>query len=351
MYDVVIVGLGCAGYTAMVYTARYKLSTLIVGEVEGGMGMTAAEVGNWPGIIDIKGPDLMENYRKHALSYPGTEHRNGKVEKIAKMKEGFVLELEGGEKIQARTVIIATGSDKRKLGAKGEQEYSGKGLTYCATCDAYFFKGKTVAVVGGGDSAVEGAAITAQVCKKVYLIHRRNQFRAEPYWVDRVKGRDNVEFVLERNVVEILGDGKKVTGVMLDKSWTDPRHPEQARTRDGFDELTMTRGAGRVEGHDVISVDGVFIEVGSNPASLMAKDAGCALDEKGFIKVGADQATTVPGVFAAGDCTTASNYFAQFTTAAGEASVAANSAFTYLGKLEAPKNANEKFEASRGYGG
>lgn len=343
VYDVVIIGLGCAGYTAMIYTARYKLSTLIIGEVEGGMGMTAAEVGNWPGIIDIKGPDLMENYRKHALSYPGTEHKQARVEKIVQTKEGFDLLLEGGEKVQARTVIIATGSDKRKLGTKGEQEYSGKGLTYCATCDAYFFKGKTVAVVGGGDSAVEGAAITAQVCKQVYLIHRRNQFRAEPYWVDRVKDRDNVTFVLERNVVEILGDGKKVTGVKLDKPWG-----KEASPRGGASGMEEVKPRG---GSDVLPLDGVFIEVGSNPSSGLAKALGCAIDEKGFIKVGPSQATNVPGVFAAGDVTNASNYFAQFTTAAGEASVAANSVFNYIGKLSAPKTANEHFEASRGYGG
>ncbi|MBI2523859.1 FAD-dependent oxidoreductase, partial [Candidatus Peregrinibacteria bacterium] len=168
--------------------------------------------------------------------------------------------------------------------------------------DAYFYKGKDVAVIGGGDSAVEGAAIAAQVARKVYMIHRRKEFRAEPYWVDRVRSRDNVVLVLERNVVEILGKGK-VTGVRLDTPF---------------------------DGKDILPLDGVFIEVGADPASDLAKEAGCALDAKGYVQVDAARATTVPGLFAAGDITTNSNYFAQFTTAAGEATVAANSAFKYL---------------------
>lgn len=302
MYDVAIVGLGCAGYTAAIYCARYKLSTIIVGVEEGGMGMAAAEVGDWPGTVNITGPDLMENFKKHALSFEGVTHRLARIEHLEKNSGGFRLVLQSGETVEARTVILALGTKKRKLGAKGEEEFSGKGVTYCATCDAYFYKGKDVAVIGGGDSAVEGAAIAAQVARKVYLVHRRSGFRAEPYWVDRVRARSNVTFVLERNVVEILGK-EKVTGVCLDKSF---------------------------EGSDILSVDGVFIEVGADPASDLAKAAGCALDRKGYVTVDATQATTVPGIFAAGDLTTNSNEFAQFTTAAGEGTVAANSVFKYL---------------------
>lgn len=310
MYDVAIVGLGCAGYTAAIYCARYKLSSLIVGVEEGGMGMAAAEVGDWPGIVHITGPDLMETFKKHALSFEGVTHKLARVVQVCPFdfaqgdirQRVFHLLLQSGETLEARTVILALGTKKRKLGTKGEEEFAGKGVTYCATCDAYFYKGKDVAVVGGGDSAVEGAAIAAQVARKVYLIHRRKDFRAEPYWVDRVRARDNVTVVLERNVVEVLGD-TKVTGVRLDKPFG---------------------------GEETLSVDGVFIEVGADPASELAKSAGCALDRKGYVTVDAAQTTTVPGIFAAGDLTTNSNYFAQFTTAAGEGTVAANSAFKYL---------------------
>ncbi|PIQ75841.1 thioredoxin reductase [Candidatus Peregrinibacteria bacterium CG_4_9_14_3_um_filter_49_12] len=302
MYDALIIGLGCAGYTAAIYTARYKLSTFIVGAEEGGLGMTAAEVGNWPGNIDITGPDLMENFKKHALSFDAVTHKIARVKSVEKVAGGFQLTLDGGETVQGKTVIFAMGSNKRHLGAPGEKEFSGKGVTYCATCDAFFYKGKDVAVLGGGDAAVEGAAIAAQVAKKVYLIHRRNEFRAEPYWVDKVKARENVVFVLERNVVEILGD-QKVKAVKLDKPF---------------------------EGSDTITLDGVFIEIGATPATEIPKALGCAVDQRGFLTVNGAQQTTVPGVFGAGDITTASNFFAQFTTAAGEGAVAANSVFNYV---------------------
>ena len=306
MYDVIIIGLGCAGYTSAIYCARYKLSVLIIGQEEGGMGMTAAEVGNWPGDIDVKGPDLMERFKAHALSFESVTHKVAKVSStaVSAVEKGkvFKVTMSGGEIMEARAVIFATGSNKRHLGVPGEDEFSGKGVTYCATCDAFFYKGKDVAVIGGGDSAVEGAAIAAQVANKVYLIHRRDTFRAEPYWMDEVKKRNNIVPVLERNVVEILG-GEKVTGVKLNKEF---------------------------EGSDTINVDGVFIEVGSTPATDLATDLGCKLDDRKFLKVGDDMSASVEGVFGAGDVTSGSNHFAQFATAAGEGSVAANSVFNYL---------------------
>lgn len=307
MFDVAIIGVGCAGYTAAIYTARYKLSTLIIGAQEGGMGMMAAEVGNWPGIIDIKGPDLMENYKEHALSFDTVKHRIARVNEVEKKGDALTLTMEDGSTEQARTIIFATGSTKRKLGVLGEQEFSGKGVTYCATCDAFFYRGKDVAVLGGGDSAVEGAAIAAQVAKTVYLIHRRKEFRAEPYWVDRVRERKNIVFVLERNVKQILGDAK-VRSLKLDQPFN---------------------------GSDEIKLDGVFVEIGSDPAVNLPKSMGCELDRKGFLQVDAAQATNIPGVFGAGDSTSASNHFAQFTTAAGEGAVAANSVFNYLSTVGA----------------
>lgn len=302
MYDVLIIGLGCAGYTAAIYASRYKLSTFIVGAEEGGLGMTAAEVGNWPGTEHITGPDLMENFRKHATSFEQVTHKIARVTKVEKGQGIFCLHLDDGSKVEGKTLIFAMGSSKRHLGVMGEAEFSGKGVTYCATCDAFFYRNKTVAVIGGGDSAVEGAAIAAQVAAKVYLIHRRDTFRAEPYWIDEVKAKPNVTFVLETNVLEIRGE-QKVTGIKLDKPF---------------------------EGSDELAVDGVFIEIGADPATGLAKELGCEIDEKGYLKVDIAQRTTVPGVFGAGDITSGSNHFAQFTTAAGEASVAANSAFNYL---------------------
>jgi len=302
MFDVAIIGLGAAGYTSAIYTARYKLSTLLIGAEDGGMGVTAAEVGNWPGNIEVTGPDLMERMKAHAKSFSEVTLKQTFVEGIRKTKTGFALSYRGGGSDEARTVIFATGSKKRHLGVPGEQEFAGKGVSYCATCDAFFFRGKTVAVIGGGDAAVEGAAIVAQVAKQVYLIHRRNAYRAEPYWVERLEARENVTFVLERTLKEIVGAGK-VTGVVLDKPF---------------------------EGSDRLAVDGVFVEIGSDPAVDLPKALGCTLDSHGFVQVDATQQTSVVGAFAAGDVSSASNHFAQFATAAGEGAVAANGVFNYL---------------------
>ncbi len=302
MFDVMIIGTGIAGYTAAIYAARYKLSTFIVGGVEGGLGITAAEVGNWPGSIEIAGPDLMENFKNHAYSFENVTHKNAWVKSIEKKDGSFVLHLDDASSVEGKTIIFAMGSNKRHLGIPGETEFSGKGVTYCATCDAFFYRNKTVAVIGGGDSAVEGAAIAAQVAKKVYLIHRRDTFRAEPYWVDKVKEKENVTLVLNTHVTGIHGD-QKVTGISLDKPF---------------------------EGSEQLALDGVFIEIGADPATALPKSIGCAVDEKGFLDVDKAMRTAVPGVFGAGDITNASNYFAQFTTAAGEGATAANSAFHYL---------------------
>lgn len=302
MYDVIVIGLGCAGYTAAIYAARYKLSVYLVGAEQGGLGNTAAEVGNWPGIIDITGPDLMESFRKHAVSYEQVTMAISRVETVEKTATGFRIRQGDGSLVEGRAVIMATGSSKRHLGIPGEAEFSGKGVTYCATCDAFFYRNKTVAVIGGGDSAVEGAAIAAQVAKTVYLIHRRDSFRAEPYWVDKVRARENVQMVLNTNVLQVLGD-QRVTGVRLDV-------PHQGLT--------------------TLPVDGVFIEIGTDPASGLAVQAGAAVDDHGHVRVSPGMHTTLPGMFAAGDLTTASNRFAQFTTAAGEGAVAANGVFTYL---------------------
>jgi len=314
MFDTAIIGLGAAGYTAAIYSARYKLSTLLVGEEEGGMGITAAEVGNWPGDIEVTGPELMERMKKHAQSFSEVtmkqmkvskvEGLGGKVGKEGKVSKGsgFLLTFADGKTEEAKTVIFATGSNKRHLNVPGEKEFAGKGVSYCATCDAFFFKGKTVAVVGGGDAAVEGAAIVAQVVKKLYMIHRRSEFRAEPYWVNKCKEKSNVVFVLGRQVKEIKGD-QKVTGVVLDQPF---------------------------EGSETLPVDGVFVEIGATPAVELPQALGCALDERGYLKVDASMQTSVPGAFAAGDVSGGSNHFAQFVTAAGEGAVAVSGVFSFL---------------------
>lgn len=301
-YDVLIIGKGCAGYTAAVYCARYKMNVYIVGGEPGGMGNSAAEVGNWPGDIEVPGPVLMERMQKHAESFDTVTSKLAHVDSLQKNGAEFTATLSTGETITAKTVILASGSNKRHLGAPGEVEFAGKGVTYCATCDAFFYRNKDVAVIGGGDAAVEGAAILSQVAKTVYLIHRRDQFRAEPYWLEKVHSKSNVHFVTNTNVVKIVGENV-VTGVDLDVAYN---------------------------GSTRLSLQGVFIEIGSTPAVQLATSLGCELDAKGFLKVAPNQQTNIPGLFAAGDVTNASNHFAQFTTAAAEAAIASNGVFTYL---------------------
>ena len=222
--------------------------------------------------------------------------------RIEKKKDGnFSVNSDAG-KYEAKTVLFATGTSRKKLGVPGEKEFAGKGVSYCATCDAFFFKGKTVAVIGGGDAAVEGAAIVAQAAKEVFLIHRRKELRTEPFWSQKLQEKTNVHFVLERQVKEIIGDGK-VTGLVLDRPF---------------------------EGSDRLAVDGVFVEIGSDPATALPVMLGCALDERGYVQVDAAQQTSVPGAFAAGDVSGGSNHFAQFVTAAGEGAVAVSGVFGYL---------------------
>ncbi len=302
MYDVAIIGLGTAGYTAAIYCARYGLKVFLVGFSEGGTGMVAAEVGDWPGDIHTTGPELMERQKKHVQSFESVTYRVKEVKEVIKKGASFELVLSGGENVEAKSVIFAMGGKSRKIGVPGEERLSGKGVTYCATCDAFFFRGKTVAVVGGGDSALEGTVITAQVAKKVYLIHRRNEFRGQPYWQKRVNEASNIELVLERNVTEILGD-QKVTGLRLDKEHN---------------------------GSTEIALDGVFVEIGHDPLIEIPKKLGCVIDDRGYLLVDEAMRTNVPGALGAGDISSGSNHFAQFVTAAGEGSIAAKSAFEYL---------------------
>ena len=245
----------------------------------------------------------MEKFKKHAQSFGSlVTMKIARVSTVRQIDGGFELTLGDGSTVQGKTILFATGSNKRHLGVPGEVELSGKGVTYCATCDAFFYRKKTVAVIGGGDSAVEGAAIAAQVAAKVYLIHRRTDFRAEPYWIEKVKSMPNIELVLERNVTTINGD-QRVKSVTLNAPYN---------------------------GSQELMVDGVFIEIGSTPAVALPQGLGCSLDDRGFLLVDAAQRASVPGIFGAGDLTSGSNHFAQFTTAAGEASVAINSIFGYL---------------------
>jgi len=299
-FDVAVIGSGMAGLTAAIYTQRYMLDTAIFAREPGGIITESALVENWPGEKAISGVELMEKVRAHAESL-GAEVVFGEVESVTGDVGDFTVSLSGRDVRHAAAVILASGSNRRKLGVPGEKEFAGRGVSYCATCDAFFFRGKTVAVVGGSDSAAASAELLSKMAEKVYVLYRREQLRAEPIRVERLEAAENVEIRYRVNITEIFGEAT-VTGVKL------------------------SDGAS-------LALDGVFVEIGFEPANRLADGLGVQLDEAGFIEVDEGCRTSVPGFYAAGDVTTGTNRMRQLVTAAAEGAIAAESLFEDLKKL------------------
>jgi len=297
LYDLIIVGAGAAGSSAAIYAARYNLKTILLTESIGGATATAYKIENYPGFPSISGMDLVNKFQEHVESQ-NVEILLEPVEKIEKLDNRFKV-----NNYEAISIILATGTNKRKLGVPGEKEFLGHGVSYCATCDGFFFKNLKVAIVGGGNNALYAALVLTDLAKKVYLIHRRKEFRGEPIALTQIKSKDNVEFVLDSIVEEIKGD-KLVSSVVVKNVVTN-------ETKD-------------------IKVDGVFIEIGTIPNTSLAAELGVKLDDAGYVVVDNSQRTSVEGVFAAGDITTNSNHFEQIVTAVAEGAIAAASAYEYI---------------------
>ena len=308
MYDLIIVGAGVAGMSASIYASRYKISHLIFGETLGGQGMLAGTVENYPGYVSISGPELMKNFVNQVKHY-GVEIKQEKVGGLAKIENGFEATTDKG-KYQAKTLILAMGASFRHLNIPGEDKFLGRGVSYCTTCDIPLFRDKVVAIIGGGDSAVTGAIHASAFAKKVYIIHRRNEYRAEPVWVEKLKQSKNIEEILSTQITQISG-GEKVESISLDKPY---------------------------QGSQILKVDGVFIEVGQVPSSVLVGQLGVELDERSYIKVNPGMVTNIAGVFAAGDLTAIQGgiLFRQFITAASDGARAAASVYQYLHKGQAP---------------
>jgi len=308
MYDLIIVGAGVAGMSASIYASRYKISHLIFGETPGGQGMLAGTVENYPGYVSISGPELMKNFVNQVKHY-GVEIKQEKVGGLAKIENGFEATTDKG-KYQAKTLILAMGASFRHLNIPGEDKFLGRGVSYCTTCDIPLFRDKVVAIIGGGDSAVTGAIHASAFAKKVYIIHRRNEYRAEPVWVEKLKQSKNIEEILSTQITQISG-GEKVESISLDKPY---------------------------QGSQILKVDGVFIEVGQVPSSVLVGQLGVELDERSYIKVNPGMVTNIAGVFAAGDLAAIQGgiLFRQFITAASDGARAAASVYQYLHKGQAP---------------
>lgn len=301
-YDLIIIGAGAAGLTASVYASRYKLDHLVFGVEPGGQMAEIHSLENWPGIISIPGRELINQMIGQVNNF-GVQVRGESVSSIRKNEEG-VFEVDNGkEKYLAKTIIMAMGASYRKMNIPGEKEFTGKGVSYCATCDAMFFRNKVVSVIGGGNSAVVVALELTDFASKVYLIYRGEKLSADPIWLDKVAANPKIEVIRNTNVLEVKG-GNKVEKIILDKPLADDK--------------------------TFLEVDGVFIEIGSEPGIELAMKLGVEYDGQKFIKVNADQSTNVEGVFAAGDITTGSNKFRQIITAAAEGALAANSAYKML---------------------
>lgn len=294
MYDTIIIGAGPAGLSAAIYAARAELSFIVIEKeaVSGGQIISTYEVDNYPGLYHLNGYDLGQAFREHAENL-GVSFAEETVQSISKQENGFRVSCKNGD-YETKTVILATGAQHRLLGVRGEQELTGRGVSYCATCDGAFYRGREVAVVGGGDVAVEDAIFLARMCSKVYLIHRRDSLRAAAVLQKQLFALDNVELLWDSNVTEIHGE-KKVEEIMV-------------RHKSGLEVA--------------LPVSGLFIAVGIVPESGLYKEL-CALDDGGYVVADERCATSTPGLFAAGDVRTKS--LRQVVTAAADGANAVNS--------------------------
>lgn len=301
-YDIVIAGQGAAGFAAALYAARYQTKVAVIGETFGGETAIGGSIENYPGYVDIDGFDLMMHFRAQAEKYE-VPIVDDKVSKIVNVGACYEVETEYGGKYQAQTVILAVGRERRKLGLAQEEEWTGRGVSFCSVCDAPLHRDNTVAVVGGGNAAVEGAVLLAKYATQVYLIYRGAEFfRPERIIVEELNRTANVTQLLETNVVELKGEDG-LEGIVLDK-----RH-------NGSNELV---------------VDGIFIEIGADPRAELPKQLGVALNDEEEVIVDKHMRTNVPGIFAAGDLTDASGDLKQTVTAAAQGAVAASTAYKYV---------------------
>ena len=300
IYDIIIAGGGCAGLTAAIYARRAEKSVLVFEKnAFGGQIAYSPEVENFPGFMKIGGLEFSDRLYSQAKAL-GTEFELDNVTDIKADGEYKTVLTDYGE-YKCRAVIIATGLAHRKTGLENEEKFTGRGISYCAVCDGAFFKGKDVAVYGGGNTAVGDALFLSDICKSVTVIHRREEFRADPYSTEKLRAKPNIRYELNSEVCSLSGDEKlhKIT----------VRNKQTGENKD-------------------ISVSALFIAIGFLPQNEICKNI-LALDDGGFIKAGEDCITTCPGVFAAGDCRTKA--LRQLTTAAADGASAATAAIRFIG--------------------
>lgn len=299
MYDVVIIGGGPAGLTAAIYASRRALKALILSRDLGGQAARTYDIENYPGLPKISGIDLTKTMKIQAENF-GAEFKYEEVKQIKKLKSDFSIQTIN-HKYRAKSIILAFGKQPRELKIKGEEEFKGRGVSYCATCDAPFYKNKTIIIVGGGNSALDAAILTSKIAKKVYLVHR-SQFSAEQVLIDKANKLKNIEVIMPDNLIEIKGD-KVVKSAIL-------------------------------ESGKEIATDGVMVEIGYVVDRSLIKDF-IKTNDNNQIEVNNIQETSKKGVFAAGDLTITP--YKQIVIATGEGAKAALSCYDYIQRIEGKK--------------
>ena len=304
IYDVIIAGAGPAGMTAAVYASRANLSTLMIERgMPGGQMANTEDVENYPGFDHILGPELSTKMFEHAKKF-GAEYAYGDIKEVIDGDE-FKTVKAGSKEYKARTIIITTGAEYRKIGIPGETELTGRGVSYCAVCDGAFFKAKELVVIGGGDSAVEEGVFLTRFATKVTVVHRRDELRAQKILQDRAFANEKVDFIWNHTVKEVNGEEGKVGSVTL------------VSTETGEEKEFKT--------------DGVFVYIGMDPLTEPFAKLGIT-NEEGYIETNEDMETKVRGIFAAGDVR--DKLLRQIVTATGDGSIAAQSAQMYIEELK-----------------
>jgi thioredoxin reductase (NADPH) len=301
MHNVVIIGSGCAGLTAAIYAARANLSPIVIdGHEPGGQLSLTTHVENFPGFPDgIMGPELIENMRKQAQKF-GAEFKAGVISEVDLSKRPFKI-VAGKDTYEAQSLIVAAGASARLLGLPNERQLIGHGVSTCATCDGYFFRNRPIAVVGGGDSAMEEANFLSRYANRVYLVHRRAEFRASKIMIDRAKKNEKIEFVTPAVIEEILAPSGSVDAIRL-------KNPQTGEEKQ-------------------IEVHGVFVAIGHDPNTTVFKGK-LDMDENGYLIAKHGSITKIPGVFVAGDVQ--DHRYRQAVTAAGSGCMAALDAEKFL---------------------
>ncbi len=300
-YDLVIIGNGPAGITAAVYAARYKINQIIVGDMPGGLVSSAHKICNFPTYTDISGMELTQKFIEQLtqLQIPQIFDR---VQEIHPQPDHtFSILLSNHQQIISKTILLAIGTKHRHLNLAKENEFLGNGLSYCATCDGMLYKNKTIAIVGGSDSANTSALYLSQIADQVYQIYRGSSLRGDPTWIEQIHQNSRITTIYNTNIVELLGQ-EKLTGVKLDQPYQQ---------------------------QDILKIDGLFIEIGSEPDISIIQNLSIST-QNNYIISNPDQTTTHPGIWAAGDITTGSNGFRQIITSCSEGAIAAQNIFEYL---------------------